>query len=320
MTGDRRSWLARHPILAWFLLALGISWLGWIPYGLSQAGVLPIVVPEEVAMFAQYGPFIASLLLAGRLDPPGGARRILAAMVRWRVAPGWYLFVVAAPLAVAAAIVVAHAAFGGSTPDLSRLDEWWLKHADSIRTGGWNVVDPTPKPTFGLKTWLAGVSASGPLPAALVWAGMAIGNGGVSEEPGWRGFVQPRLQARRSALSAAVLTGILWGLWHFGPDSWALLAKGNPFALALPIGTTLGTVPLAVLFACLYNSTGGSLLLPILFHAVVNSVYSLMALTWPQVHFTIRYLEFAAGYALAAAIVVAVFGAACLARGPSPHG
>jgi membrane protease YdiL (CAAX protease family) len=299
---------SKHPVAVWFALALGLSWLGWIPYGLSQAGVLPVTVPEEVAMFAQYGPFVATLFLARWLGLPGGAKGVLRAMVRWRVHPGWYLFILAVPIAVASLIVLVHDALGGSVPDPSRLDDWWLRHAQSIRTGGWNVVDVAVKPTFGLKTWLANIAASGPIGAALVWAGMAIGNGGISEEPGWRGVVQPTLQATRTAVRAAVLTGILWGMWHFGPDSWKLLAEGNLFAFALPIGTTMGTIALAILFACVYNNTNGSLLLPILFHAIVNTVYNVFALTWPEVPFTYRYLEFALGYGLLAAVVVSVFG------------
>jgi hypothetical protein len=96
-----RTWAARRPVLAWYLLALGISWSGWIPYGLAPAGALPIVVPEEIAMVAQCGPFLATLLLAAPLGTPRGAQGILAAMVRWRTHPGWYLFVLAVPLAVA---------------------------------------------------------------------------------------------------------------------------------------------------------------------------------------------------------------------------
>jgi len=61
----------------------------------------------------------------------------------------------------------------------------------------------------------ASISESGPVGAVLVWAAMAIGNGGVSEEPGWRGFVQPKLETNRPP-PAPPSSGPSARLWHPG--------------------------------------------------------------------------------------------------------
>ena len=38
---------------------------------------------------------------------------------------------------------------------------------------------------------------------------------GLCEEFGWTGFAYPRMSSRLGALRAALLLGLLWGLWHF---------------------------------------------------------------------------------------------------------
>jgi hypothetical protein len=60
--------------------------------------------------------------------------------------------------------------------------------------------------------------------------------------------------------------GLIWSLWHlplfyYFPSAVA----GLPLAYYVPLVSALG-----VLFAWLYNQTGGSVLLCILFHAGVN--------------------------------------------------
>lgn len=48
------------------------------------------------------------------------------------------------------------------------------------------------------------------LAAALIYTPIIWG-----EEFGWRGYLQIRLLAQRP-LQAAVVTGLIWGIWHFG--------------------------------------------------------------------------------------------------------
>jgi membrane protease YdiL (CAAX protease family) len=99
--------------------------------------------------------------------------------------------------------------------------------------------------------------------------------GPVEEELGWRGFALPRLQQHLNALDASILLGLVWGLWHLplyfvlgtGQSEMLGAATSPAFAIGGFIGWTIG---LSVLFTWLFNQTGGSLLVVILFHTAVN--------------------------------------------------
>ena len=88
----------------------------------------------------------------------------------------------------------------------------------------------------------------------------------LGEEVGWRGYALPALQARYSALISSVILGVLWASWHlptfFNPD---LSYSNLPFFLYI-----LFIVLIAILMTWLFNSTGGSVLMAMFFHAVIN--------------------------------------------------
>jgi CAAX protease family protein len=94
-----------------------------------------------------------------------------------------------------------------------------------------------------------------------IFPGSALG-----EELGWRGFVLPRLQTRQSALKASLVIGILWGSWHL--PLWLTGNESHPISLFVPF--VIAVIALSVMYTWLYNNTGGSLFLVVLFHAASN--------------------------------------------------
>jgi membrane protease YdiL (CAAX protease family) len=107
----------------------------------------------------------------------------------------------------------------------------------------------------------------GALPVVLLTAVYMMIFVALGEEVGWRGYALPALQARHGALVSSSILGVLWALWHlplfFNPDT---LYGNLPFVLFLAY-----LVPLTILITWVFNSTGGSVLLAMIFHAFMNA-------------------------------------------------
>lgn len=95
--------------------------------------------------------------------------------------------------------------------------------------------------------------------AAFLW----IATFGLGEETGWRGFALPRLQAKRSALAATLLLWLMWSLWHL-PLFFYM------YEPSILVGWLIGLLAGAITFSWLFNSTGGSVLMTVIFHGLFN--------------------------------------------------
>lgn len=97
--------------------------------------------------------------------------------------------------------------------------------------------------------------------------------GGGQEEFGWRGYALPVLQDRWNALAASVAIGVVWAVWHLPAFLSDVPGYTGSFA-----GYALLVVGLSVVFTWLYNNTGGSVLLAMLFHGGINAASGFGAL------------------------------------------
>ena len=152
----------------------------------------------------------------------------------WRIGLLWYAVVLlGAPIVDLAAIAV-HVLLGGAVPDFTQ-------------PFARQVVGPLDLGIALPLFFLFGVFTNG-------------------EEIGWRGYATPRLQADHTALTAALVVGMVAALWHIPKALTAGSGQGYPFWLFV-----LDTIAKAIVFAWVYNSTGGSLLAVTLLHASVNT-------------------------------------------------
>ena len=253
MTGVASA-VRRHPLVVFFGLAYGLTWLGVVPYFLGVWSIPTF----------PFGPLIAVLVVTAVADGGSGVKSLLGQMVKWRAAPRWYAMALLLPLGVTLAAIYANRFFG--------------------------APDPTP-----------GVLAL--LPSALPIFALALLSpfqGGLGEELGWRGFATPRLQARWSPLAASLILGVLVAIWH-APLFLTGLYGDTPLRVAFMVSTTL-------LFTLLYNGSGGSVLLAMLFHASWNGAgeFLLGSLATTDLHGALTlYLLGGIAVSAIAAVVVA---------------
>jgi membrane protease YdiL (CAAX protease family) len=84
----------------------------------------------------------------------------------------------------------------------------------------------------------------------------------LGEEPGWRGFAQPRLVRRYGVVAGALLLGSVWTLWHV-----PMLLSAGPLTLAGLSATWLELALYSILFVWFAARTNGSLLVALAMHA-----------------------------------------------------
>ena len=90
---------------------------------------------------------------------------------------------------------------------------------------------------------------------------------GLSEEPGWRGFALPRLQAKFSPLVSSLILGVLWAVWHAPGRFGGIEAKSVSDTLV-----EWGLILLVtVIFTWTFNRTKGSILTTALLHPAMNT-------------------------------------------------
>lgn len=94
------------------------------------------------------------------------------------------------------------------------------------------------------------------------------------EEPGWRGFALPRLQAQFGPIPGTIILGVLWALWHLPGFLGGWMTGG-----LLPL--IVSGVAFSIVATWIYNNTRGSILLMILFHSSSNAAISVGARVLP---------------------------------------
>ena len=280
----RQAWL-------YLILAYAFSWLIWITA--QQFGV-GADHGEYIAAFGVAGPALAAVFLSRRGPDPSGEllpARLLSFAVLWLFA--WAIYIandklrgIHAPTSVTYYLLVGL---------LAAIPAWILSGAFTRDSGVRELLQALVHP--GSWRWQATSFFFWPLmlliPAAIahlfhrpltwpqhrdtVWlsaayAGISFLNNflftAALEEPGWRGFLLPRLQHRFSPLLASLLVWFPWALWH------APLDFHRPFRFTLVnyiLIRVVFLIPITIILTWFYNRSGGNLLTVVIFHAAMNT-------------------------------------------------
>jgi membrane protease YdiL (CAAX protease family) len=172
------------------------------------------------------GPTLAAVTVLSLTEGKAGLKKLFRSMLHWRVGPRWWAAAILGPVLLSGLATALNIASGAPVPSAEDF-------------GTWTNVLPT---------------------AVLILLVPVIG--GAWEEPGWRGYALPRLLAERSALTASLVLGTFWSLWHLpvyfvGDQHWSDLVL-----------VVLGTI----VFTWLFQNVLGSVLIAMVFHAMNNAV------------------------------------------------
>lgn len=227
----------------WLMQGLAILSTGFDATGLVYTALL------SLCMFAP---------MLGVLTAEGGLKKIrsgirwklhLKGCVRWWLA-AWFLPAALAILGAAVYFLLFPARFDASSPVLT---------AQLAATGS-----PLPGWVIAIIGFIQSVTY-----APFINMFFALG-----EETGWRGWMTPFLTTRMKPKKALILSGIIWGAWHwpiimlagynFGSGYW-----GAPFTGGLVM--CVSCVALGILLSHLYEKTD-SVWAPALGHGAFNAV------------------------------------------------
>lgn len=227
------SFVRKHPVVTFFVLAYGLSWAYWIPLALAGVRVAP--GSQSTHFPGLLGPALAAFIVTALTEGKRGiialARRLVLVsrpMMRfWLYTLSPVLFLLVALLAAAALQM--------------------------------------PVPPLADFTLYSGLPPVG-LPAVVL---LVILFNGFGEETGWRGFALVPLQRRFGPVGGTFVLALLWAAWHT-PTFFVVETYRTMTVPMLVGGFGLGICAGALVLTRVAERTRGSVFAAALWHAGYN--------------------------------------------------
>ena len=258
---------ARHPVLAFMLISVGIGFATAAIPPIVDSEILPFGLPLQ-GVFLSLGTGLAAFLVTAALSGRAGVTDLTRRSMRWRVPLRWYLIALfSVPVA---ATLISLTIYG--------------PRALAAPAGGWPQA-------------LAEVAAYFLLQLVLFQ---------LAEEIGFTGFLQHHWQDRYHPMKLTLYVALLWAVWHL-PDHFAEEGWGVQALISAPVAFAVEVVSLffaRALFVWFYNRTGFSVLLVAIFHASFDAAISKLSYVVVPASNTARFLIFSGVIVLFAATVI----------------
>lgn len=294
------DWIKNHQVVAFFIITFAITWgLGFSYNALLDRGQY-LLAP--LAFLATCGPALSGIIISAitHTQPRQGARKSfwIAFFVAWifsvlvflahntwiNHAPfslillGWIIvMVLPVPFVIASAfsrkptvrnylssLIHLRGVWGWAILALGLMPALILLAIPVNHILGWQSISSSPFPDIDLT--LIGL-------LVVKFTYQLFFFNATGEEPGWRGFAMPRLQAHTSPLIAAIIIGFFWTLWHV----FLWHAEGRP-VLTLRFWGEMGSahmlMSLIIVWIC--NRARGNILVAGFAHAMANTAQAFL--------------------------------------------
>ena len=236
----------KKGVIVYLLIAFGLAWLLWeIALRIGPPADSPLF--QLAILPGAFAPAVATVVVRKWVTREGFGDAGLGLNLRqWR----YYLVGWSLPLLVVLAIVLLAVLLGIANPDFT------LERALKELTPEGTTLPSLPPGIFVI------------LPFQLMFVALVSAPILWGEEFGWRGYLQVRLMGHHPLL-AAILTGLIWGLWHIPLNLRGYNFPGQPVLGMLVF--TVSTIMLSIIFGWLRARTG-SIWSASLAHSATNAV------------------------------------------------
>lgn len=238
------AFIRNHPLIAYFFLAFAGTWIVISPLVMHSFGWIELSDGLAFLLFflsTLSGPTLAAYWVTGVIEGKAGMGRLFRRTFQVRAGLQWYAVVLFTFLAI------------------------WLT-AYSFLFNGAPLAGLAANPALLLSTFLPSVISGLLIPS-------------IGEEPGWRGFALPRLQAAYGPVIGSLILGILHGIWHLPALLTPLL---GPFTVNGFITFVLTAAAGTFIYTWVFNNTRGSVWMAILLHASSNAASQLVSSLIPK--------------------------------------
>jgi membrane protease YdiL (CAAX protease family) len=230
--------------MAYFLLAFTGTWIVISPLVMDSFGWIELSDGLSFLLFflsTLSGPTLAAYWVTGVIEGKAGMGRLFRRTFQIRAGLQWYAVVLFIFLAI------------------------WLTAYNFLFNGA-PFATLAANPSLLLSTFLPSVITGLLIPS-------------IGEEPGWRGFALPHLQAAYGPILGTLILGTLHGVWHLPALFTPLL---GPFTVNGFVTFVLTAMAGTFIYTWVFNNTRGSVWMAMLLHSASNAASQLVSSLIPK--------------------------------------